>query len=99
MATYLTTIKFTQHGIQDIGQTTKRAAAFKAAAKKLGVKVSDIYWTMGDYDGLLIFDAPDEETATAAILHLGATGSVHTSTVRAFNVADMEHILSKFSGS
>src|SRR6516162_7958768 len=77
MATYLTTIKFTQHGIQDIGQTTRRAAAFKAAAKKLGVKVDDIYWTMGEYDGLLIFDAPDDETATAAVLHLAATGSVH----------------------
>jgi uncharacterized protein with GYD domain len=97
MATYLTTIKFTQHGIQDIGQTTKRAAGFKAAAKKLGVKVDDIYWTMGDYDGLLIFDAPDDETATAAVLHLAATGSVHTSTVRAFKAADMDQILSKYS--
>jgi uncharacterized protein with GYD domain len=97
MATYLTTIKFTQQGIQDIAQTTKRAATFNAAAKKWGVKVSNVYWTMGDYDGLLIFDAPDDETATAAILHLGATGSVHTSTVRAFTATDMDHILSKYS--
>jgi uncharacterized protein with GYD domain len=54
MATFITTIKFTQQGVKGIDETTKRAAAFKAAAKKLGVKVTDIYWTLGDYDGVLI---------------------------------------------
>ena len=95
MATFITTIKFTQQGIKGIDDTTKRAAAFKAAAKKLGVKVTDIYWTLGDYDGLLILEAPDDETATTALLHLGATGSVHTTTVRAFTVAEMDKILTK----
>jgi uncharacterized protein with GYD domain len=95
MATFITTIKFTQQGIKGIGETTKRAAAFKAAAKRLGVKVTDIYWTLGDYDGLLILEAPDDETATTALLHLGATGSVHTTTVRAFTAAEMDQILTR----
>ena len=95
MATFITTIKFTQQGIKGIDETTKRAAALKAAGKKLGVKVTDIYWTMGDHDGVLIFDAPDDETATALLLHLGATGNVHTTTVRAFTAAEMDKILTK----
>jgi uncharacterized protein with GYD domain len=95
MATFITSIKFTQQGIKGIGETTKRAATFKAAAKKLGVKVTDIYWTLGDYDGLLILEAPDDETATTALLHLGTTGSVHTTTVRAFSAAEMDKILTK----
>src|ERR1700722_9251704 len=95
MATFITTIKFTQQGIKGIDDTTKRAAAFKAAAKKLGVKVTDIYWTLGDYDGLLILESPDDETVTTALLHLGATGSVHTTTVRAFTTAEMDKILTK----
>ena len=98
MATFITTIKFTQQGIKGIGETTKRAAAFKAAAKKLGVKVTDIYWTLGDNDGLLILEAPDDETATTALLHLGATGHVHTTTVRAFTAAEMDKILEKVHG-
>src|ERR1700683_1314049 len=84
MATFITTIKFTQQGIKGIDETTKRAAALKAAAKKMGAKVTDIYWTMGDHDGVLIFEAPDDETATTLLLHLGASGNVHTTTVRAF---------------
>ena len=54
MATFISTIKFTQQGVKGIDETTKRAAALKAAAKKLGAKVTGIYWTLGDYDGLLI---------------------------------------------
>ena len=95
MATFITTIKFTQQGIKGIDDTTKRAAAIKAAGKKMGVKVTNIYWTLGDHDGVLIFEAPDDETATTLLLHLGALGNVHTTTVRAFTAAEMEKILDK----
>ena len=95
MATFITTIKFTQQGFKGFGETTHRAAALKAAAKKMGVKVTGNYWTLGDYDGLLIFDAPDDETAAAMLLHLGSLGNVHTSTVRAFTSAEMDGILKR----
>ena len=95
MATFITTIKFTQQGIKAIDETTKRAAAIKAAAKKMGVKVTNTYWTLGDHDGVLIFEAPDDETATTVLLHLGALGNVHTTTVRAFTAAEMDEILTK----
>ena len=95
MATFITTIKFTQQGIKSIDETTKRAAALKAAARKMGVKVTDIYWTFGDHDGVLIFEAPDDETATTLLLYLGAMGNVHTTTCRAFTAAEMDGILAK----
>jgi uncharacterized protein with GYD domain len=95
MATFITTITFTQQGLKGIDETTKRAAALKAAGKKLGVKVTDIYWTLGEHDGLLIFEAPDDETATTLLLHLGAAGNVRTTTVRAFTAAEMDKILTK----
>jgi uncharacterized protein with GYD domain len=98
MATFITTIKFTQQGIKDIDHTTQRAAAFKAEAKKVGAKVKEVYWTLGDHDGLLILEAPDDETGTAAILHLGAMGNVHTTTCRAFTAAEMDKILTKVHG-
>ena len=40
MATFITTIRFTEKGLQDIRETGKRATAFKVAAKKMGVKVT-----------------------------------------------------------
>jgi uncharacterized protein with GYD domain len=98
MALFVTTIKFTDQGMKAIGEKTKRAAKLKSAAKKMGVKVKDIYWTLGDHDGLLVLDAPDDETVTALLLHLGSQGNVHTSTSRAYTAAEMEKVLAKMGG-
>jgi uncharacterized protein with GYD domain len=93
MATFITTMHFTEQGIKAVRDTCDRATAFKAAAEKLGVKVARQYWTLGAFDGVMVCDAPDEETATAALLHLGALGNIRTQTARAYNPAEMQKIL------
>jgi uncharacterized protein with GYD domain len=93
MATYIATLRFTEKGIQAIKDTTKRAAAFTKDAKKLGVKVSNVYWTLGPFDGVMIFEADDDPTATAAMLALASRGNVHTSTARAFVAEEMDEVL------
>ena len=49
MATYISLLGFTDEGIRKVKQTTKRAEAFKAMARKRGVTVKDIYWTVGTW--------------------------------------------------
>ena len=93
MATFISTIKFTEQGLAAIHESPKRAAAFKAAAKKIGVKVTGIYWTLGNYDGVIVMDAPNDETATAAMLGLSHKGNVHTHTVRAFEASEFEKVV------
>jgi uncharacterized protein with GYD domain len=97
MASYVTLINFTAQGETHIQDSTKRAAAFKAGARKMGVKVKEIYWTLGAYDGVLLFEAPDDETAAVALLSLDALGNVRTQTLRAFTAAEMDGILAKVS--
>jgi uncharacterized protein with GYD domain len=93
LATFITTIQFTEQGIKAVRDTCDRAAAFKATAKKLGVKVTGLYWTLGAFDGVVVCEAPDEEAATAALLRLGSLGNVRTQTARAFDAAGMQKIL------
>ena len=93
MATFITIIKFTPQGVTDIQDTCQRAAAFKAAAKKLGGKVTATYWTQGPFDGVLVFDAPDAETASALMVRLASEGYVQTQTVPAHTAAEMEKVL------
>ena len=95
MATFISTITFTQKGLEAITDTAKRAAAFRASSEKLGVKIQNIYWTLGPFDGLMIFEAPDDETATAAALALASKGNVHTTTLRAFDAPQIEKVLAK----
>jgi uncharacterized protein with GYD domain len=59
----------------------------------MGVKVTDEYWTLGAFDGLVIFEAPDEEKATAAMLYLGSQGNVTTTTARAFDPSEIEKVV------
>lgn len=98
MAMFISTLKFTPQGVGKIQDTCRRASAFKAAARKMGVKVQEIYWALGPYDGFIVFDAPDEETATALMLHLSSAGNVQTQTARVYKAAEMEAILGKLSG-
>ena len=93
MATYITTLHFTEQGINAVRDTCDRAATFKAAAEPMGVRVTGIYWTLGAFDGVIVWEAPDEETATAALLHLGSLGNVRTQTARAFGPAEMQKVL------
>ena len=95
MATFISTVTFTDQGIKDIRATCKRASTFKSAAEKMDVHIRDIYWTLGPFDGLVVFDAPDGETATALMLHLGSFGNVNTQTARAYQADEMEAILGK----
>lgn len=97
MATFVSTVQFTDQGMKDIKATSKRADAFKSAAEKMGVDVKNIFWTLGSFDGLIVFDAPDEETATALMLHLGSFGNVHTQTARAYQADEIEQIIGKLS--
>ena len=95
MATYIALVDFTTDGISNIQYTTQRSQDFIDHVKKLGVEVKDTYWTMGAHDGVLIFEAADDETATAAMLSLGARGKARTHTLRAFDRAEMDAILAK----
>jgi uncharacterized protein with GYD domain len=95
MATYIVLANFTDQGIRNIKDTTKRADAFKELAKSLGATMKDVYWTLGQYDVAAIVEAPDDAIVTALGLTLGKAGNVRTQTLRAFSRADMDAILGK----
>lgn len=95
MATYITLIKLTEKGAHDIKDSCKRAAELKTHAKKHGIEVKEQYWCLGAYDGAMVFDAPDDETATAALLSLSSRGYVTTQTMRSFTATEMSKIVNK----
>ena len=95
MPTYVALTNFTHQGIMNVKDTTKRADAFKSAAKKAGCTVKEIYWTQGQYDNVMIMDAPDDASATAVLMSLGKLGNVRTQTLRAFTAAELAPILDK----
>jgi uncharacterized protein with GYD domain len=95
MPTFLALITETQEGESKIRDSVARAAAFRDEASSFGVKIKELYWTMGAYDGFILFDAPDAQTASALLLRLASRGAVRTQTLQAFDAREMEAILKK----
>jgi uncharacterized protein with GYD domain len=95
MATYIWVGNFTEQGMRTIKDTTKRADAIKGAAQKFGVTLKDMYWTMGQYDLVGIFEAKDAESMSAFELTVGLAGNLSGQTLRAFNKDEMNAVLGK----
>jgi uncharacterized protein with GYD domain len=97
MATYIVLANFTEQGLRNVKDTLKRAEAFKQGAKKFGVSVKELYWTLGRHDVVAIVDGADDTTITALTLGLNSGGNVRTQTLRALGVEDMKKVLDTLS--
>jgi uncharacterized protein with GYD domain len=95
MATYIVLGNYTDQGIRNVADVPKRTEAVKTMAQKFGVTMKEIYWTLGAYDLVAIFEAPDDATFTAFGLSIGKLGNVRTQTMRAFSATEMPGILGK----
>jgi len=95
MATDISLIQFTDRGIRNVKDTVKRGEAAIAEAEKMGMKITEEFWTMGAYDVVVLFDAPDDATMSAFTLKVGSMGNVKSQTLRAFRKQEMEGILAK----
>ena len=95
MARFFLLVNWTDEGVRNVKDTTKRAAAAKQAFEKAGAKLTDVSWTVGPYDLILQAESPDVESITAAALAIGKLGNARTLTLRAFGEAEMQKILQK----
>lgn len=95
MATYISLSRFTDQGIRTVKDTAKRAAAVQQAATTMGVQMTQIYWTLGHYDLVIIVEADDEQAATAFMLSVASAGNVRVQTMRAFNRDEIGAIVAK----
>lgn len=95
MATFVSLINWTDQGIRTYPETLRRADAVDELLQRLGGGLKEAYWTMGNHDIVLVLEAPDDETATAALLRSGSWGNGRTQTLRAFSREEMQGILDK----
>lgn len=95
MPTYISLNTFTDLGIRNIKDTTKRTDAIRKMANTCGATLKDVYWTLGSYDAVSIFEAPDDASMAALQASIGAAGNIRTLTLRAFSRAEMDGIIAK----
>jgi uncharacterized protein with GYD domain len=63
--------------VERVHQTSEdRTKAVQALAKKMGCRFEALYYSFGEYDGLVILEAPDEATVAAFLLAAMSPGHV-----------------------
>ncbi len=93
MSTYITLIHYTPQGIQNIKDSPARLDAAKKAFQAMGAELRQWYLVMGQYDAVVISEAPNDETVAKLALAIGSQGSVRTESLRAFTEDEYRRII------
>ncbi|MEJ2723200.1 MAG: GYD domain-containing protein [Deltaproteobacteria bacterium] len=93
MPTFITLLRLTQKGIENIKESPARLEAARKAFKALGGNLRENYLVMGRYDMVIVGEAPDDETAAKLSLAIGSKGSVRMETMRAFTEEEYRKII------
>ena len=93
MATYVLLVRYTQKGVENIKESPARHDAAAKAFKAMGAELKEMYLVMGQYDLVLVAEAPDDETITKLVLSLGSNGNIRTETLRAYTEDEYRKII------
>ena len=93
MPTYITLLRWTTKGIENIKDSPARLDAAREATEAAGGKLLSFYMTMGQYDGVVIGEWPDDEAAASFALASGSQGTVQTETLKAFTEDEFRQII------
>jgi uncharacterized protein with GYD domain len=84
MTTYIALTSWTDQGAKAIQDSPRRLDAAKKLLQEMGGGFKDFYMTMGEYDMVLVYEAPDDAVAARFTLALAKLGNVRTKTLKAF---------------
>src|SRR5690348_7053937 len=93
MPTYVMLANWTDQGARQVKESPKRVETARRALAEMGGEFKSFYMTMGDYDLIVIYEAPDDAVAARFSLLLGQMGSVRTRTLKAFPEAAYREII------
>ena len=95
MPRYVVLANWTDQGMRNVKHTTERMDHGGELAEKHGVELERAYWTVGAYDMVCVFEAPDDEALSAHLLEIGSSGNVRSTTLRAYDEEEMSGILQR----
>ena len=93
MAHYVTLMRWTSQGIAGLPAWRERVEEGERLIEEAGGKLVGVYVTLGRYDVVEIFEAPDDATAIEILMKLQRFGAEHTETLRAFTRDEAEDII------
>ena len=95
MPHYVTLMRWTSQGVAGLPAWRERVEEGEQIIQSAGGTLVGVYVTLGRYDVVEIFEAPDDEVAVEIVMKLQRFGAEHTETLRAFTREEAEEIVRK----
>jgi uncharacterized protein with GYD domain len=93
MPHYISLMRWTSQGLAGLPGWRERVEEGERVIEAAGGKLVGVYVTLGRYDVVEIFEAPDDESAIEILMKLQRFGAEHTETLRAFTREQAEGIV------
>ena len=93
MTTYIMLANWTEQGARNVRESPRRLDVAKKALREMDGEFKSFFMTMGDYDLVAVYEAPDDAVAARFTLQLGMIGNVRTRTLKAFPEAAYREIV------
>ena len=93
MTIYVMLANLTDAGAKTVSDLPTRLDTAKRLLKEMGGDFKSFFLTMGDYDFVAVYEAPDDAIAARFTLQLGSLGNVRTKTLKAFPEAAYREII------
>src|SRR5688572_13272772 len=93
MATFICLIRLTHQGATTVVDSPPRVQAARELLRSLGGELKAFYATMGQYDGVVIAEAPDSKAMAKFAYTVARVGAVTTETLPAFSEAEHKEVL------
>ena len=86
-------MRWTSKGMAGLPGWRERVDEGERIIKEAGGSLEGVYVTLGRYDVVEIFEAPNDEVAIEILMKLQRFGAEHTETLRAFTREEAEGIV------
>jgi len=86
-------MRWTTQGFAGLPKWRERIEEGEGIIEEAGGTLVGVYVTLGRYDVVEIFEAPDDERAVEILLKLNRYGAEHTETLKAFTREEAEGII------
>ena len=97
MPLYITLINYTEQGVRNAKGIPERVAAARQAVERAGGRLHQYHLTLGQYDAMVVSEAPDDEAYATLILNIAAQGNIRTTTLKGFSEEESFRIFSNLA--
>ena len=88
MPQYIMLVNFTDQGLKGVKDIPNRQDKSRDTAKQFGVERKTVWMTLGPYDFVHHYEAPNDEAVAKFVMTLSSFGNVRTTVMRAWDESE-----------